>query len=66
MYLLEGAFIDVSGTDVVDRYGSVAGYLRHGLGLTADEVRALADFIDLDADPDLDLDAPETPETPDP
>lgn len=58
MYLLEGALVDVGGTDIVDRYGSVAGYLRFGLGLSADEVRALADFIDLGADPDLDLDGP--------
>lgn len=61
MYLLEGATIDLSASGVLERYGSAAGYLRHGLGLTAEEVRALADFIDLGADPDLDLDAPSAP-----
>jgi hypothetical protein len=45
--MLEGAFIDVSGTDILDRYGSVAAYLRDGLGLGEDEIRALADVLAL-------------------
>ena len=48
MYMLEGIYIDVTHTDILERYGSVAAYLRDGLGLTEDELAVLKDVVMLD------------------
>lgn len=50
MYMLEGAYIDVSHTDILDRYGSVTAYLREALGLTEEELALLKDVAPIEAD----------------
>ena len=50
MYMLEGVYIDVTYTDILDVYGSVAAYMRDGLGLTEDEMALLKDVAPIDED----------------
>jgi protein-tyrosine phosphatase len=44
-YRLEGSYIDAARDEIIKRYGSIDGYLRKGLGLTADEIRRLRDQL---------------------
>lgn len=50
MYMLEGVYIDVSYTDILETYGSVAAYLRDGLGLTDEELELLKDVAPVGPD----------------
>ncbi len=40
-YVLEGAYIDGSLQHAIQRYGSMQGYIRDGLGITDDELATL-------------------------
>ena len=44
-YILEGMYIDALRDEILDRYGSMEGYLRMGLGLTDEEVQHLRDEL---------------------
>lgn len=40
-YILDGTYIDALRDEILDRYGSMEGYLRAGLGLADEELRRL-------------------------
>jgi len=48
-YILDGSYIDASLDEAVARYGSMAGYIRDGLGLSDEEVAQLRATLLVDA-----------------
>lgn len=44
-YRLQGAYIDASLEAAIDKYGSMGGYIRDGLGLTEAEILALREQL---------------------
>ena len=44
-YILEGKYIDATRSEILTEYGSIDGYLNHGLGLTERELQRLRDRL---------------------
>ena len=40
-YILQGNYIDAMRDEITKEYGSIQGYLKHGLGLSANDIQKL-------------------------